>query len=367
MRQAFLAAEPVRILAFRAINGTFFRMSPTSVSPLPKMARAKALKSVVGPMEPAFLELERFLSAQVDAFEPEVQPFVAYCLSHSGKKLRPILVFSMGLESPAVPGKDIIKAAAIVELVHLATLVHDDILDDADMRHRTETVFARHGAHTAVLLGDALFAHALHLSADFPEVEVCRVVSRATRQVCSGEIAQTFTRANEVPQIQDYFRMIDLKTAELFAVSAYLGAYLAGFPAPMRQSACDFARYLGIAYQVYDDAADIFGREAQAGKTLGTDLATGKFTLPVLLWLERLPAKNRQEAVWRLRKDAAYRDDLAKVLRETGILTATETVFLDKIGLARDAARKIEPLERRQGLFKLCEFVASAWNKFTIS
>lgn len=342
-------------------------MKTPSTSPGLRVAGSEALNSVLGPMEPAFVKLDQFLAEQVEAFEPEVRPLVQYCFSHSGKKLRPILVFAMGLEDANRPAEEIVRAAAIVELVHLATLVHDDILDDADLRHRTETVFARYGSHAAVLLGDALFAHALHLASGFPEVEVCRVVSRATRQVCSGEIAQTFARGEEAPKVRDYFRMIDLKTAELFAVSAYLGAYLARFPDDKQRAAADFARHLGIAYQIYDDAADIFGREAQAGKTLGTDLATGKYTLPVLLWLERLSPSEKRDAVNRLRSDRAFRDELGALLGEAGILDSVHAVFLREIEQARQAMDQIEPGERREVLSELCDFVAAAWNKFSIA
>jgi octaprenyl-diphosphate synthase len=329
------------------------------------LSSADRFQAIIEPLAPAFAALDQFLEQQVGEFEPEVQPLVRFCFGHSGKKLRPILVFSMAMENGGLPDEPVIKAAAIVELVHLATLVHDDILDEADVRHRTETAVARYDSHVAVLLGDALFAHALHLAADYPEVEVCRVVSRATRQVCSGEIAQTFARGQEVPETPAYYRMIDLKTAELFTASAYLGGLLSGFEASELQAARDFARHLGIAYQIYDDAADIFGRESQAGKTLGTDLATGKFTLPVLLWLDSLDAAERSAALERLKTDSAARQELPDVLLAAGILTRVEGAFTEQLLLAREAVDRM-PGTRRESLLRLSGFVESAWNKFSI-
>ena len=323
-------------------------------------------QKIVEPLLPAFEALEDFLEKQVSSFEPEVQPLVEYCFGHSGKKLRPILVFSMGLEDSSPPREDIIKAAAIVELVHLATLVHDDILDEADLRHRTETIVSRHGSHVAVLLGDALFAHALHLAAQFPDVEVCRRVSLATRQVCSGEIAQTFARGAQAPSTEAYYRMIDLKTAELFAVSSYLGGYLAGFKGEALTAAGDFARHLGIAYQIYDDAADIFAEEAVAGKTLGTDLATGKFTLPILLWLDALPIDQRETA---LKSLLGGEDVLARVrsaLIDEDILAKTGAAFFSEINKACRAVDAIPGSGRQEHLLALAEFVRKAWNKFSI-
>ena len=123
---------------------------------------------------------------------------------------------------------DLVRAAAVVELVHLATLVHDDIMDSADVRRSRRTATREFGPTAAVLLGDALFAHALHLATHFPTTEVCAAVSESTRRVCAGEIVQTLGRRSTDLTPADYQRIIDLKTAELFRVSCFLGARLSG-------------------------------------------------------------------------------------------------------------------------------------------
>lgn len=336
-------------------------------SPVARFPSSDRFQAILEPLRPAFLQLEEFLNGEVASFEPEVQPLVRYCFAHSGKKLRPILVFSAAMDTASsLPDAAIVKAAAIVELVHLATLVHDDILDEADIRHRTETAVAKYGPHVAVLLGDALFSHALHLAATYPDVEVCRAVSMATRQVCSGEIAQTFARGGKVPSMSEYYRMIDLKTAELFAVSAYLGGYLSGLPESSSKAAGTFARHLGIAYQIYDDASDIFGKESQAGKTLGTDLATGKLTLPVLLWLDSLPAGQRPEALQTLQQEFQSGRDVQGALLGEGILDQVQQAFQEQLLLARTQAGTIPGAYRQAALLQLVDFVATAWNKFSI-
>jgi len=322
-------------------------------------------QALVAPCAPAMAALEAFLAGEVGSFEPEVRPLVEYCFGHSGKKLRPLLVFAVSLDDGQPATLEIVHAAAIVELVHLATLVHDDILDRADLRHRTATVTARFGPHAAVLLGDALFAHALHLAAQFPGAEVCREVALATRQVCSGEIAQTLA-SGPAPSLAHYFRVIDLKTAELFRVSAWLGGFLAGFPPDGLEAVCRFARHLGIAYQIYDDAADLFAEEAVAGKTLGTDLATGKLTLPVLLWLESLPDSERERQRAAIAGGGLPRARLRPLLRQSGVLERVHTVFLRELDAARAAAAEVPAPHRRPRLLQLLDFVASAWNKFSI-
>ncbi len=234
------------------------------------------------------VDLDRFLRGQLGAFEPEIRSMVEYCIDTSGKRIRPALVFLSGWRGSGLVQPDLVRVAAVVELVHLATLVHDDIMDEADIRRSRRTASRQYGSTAAVLLGDALFAHALHLATQFPTNEVCAAVSDSTRRVCAGEIVQTLRRGSTDVTRADYQRIVDLKTAELFRVSCFLGTRLAGFAPEYVDAASRFGRHLGIAYQIYDDLVDFFGEEQRIGKTLGTDLASGKMTLPLLVLRERL-------------------------------------------------------------------------------
>ena len=235
-------------------------------------------------------ELDRSLRGQLDAFEPEIRAMADYCIDTSGKRIRPALVVLSGWRGPDIISPDLVRAATVVELVHLATLVHDDIMDEAEVRRNRSTAAREFGSAAAVLLGDALFAHALNLATQFGTTEVCAAVSESTRRVCAGEIVQTLRRGSTNVTRADYQRIIDLKTAELFRVSCFLGARLSGFEPGYVDAASLFGRHLGIAYQMYDDLADFFGEEKRIGKTLGTDFASGKLTLPLFVLLERLPS-----------------------------------------------------------------------------
>lgn len=270
-------------------TGTDAAHALTAVDPFPRVAAHQAA-------------LDRFMQQQVEQFEPEIRDMAAYCLGSSGKRLRPTLVFISGFRGEDVVEDALVRAAGVVEMVHLATLVHDDIMDQAELRRSRQTAARKFGPDAAVLLGDALFAQALHIASQFPTTEVCRLVSASTRLVCTGEIMQTLRRRDMSISLPDYRRMIDLKTAELFRVSCRLGAALSaqaeGFPAAADQ----FGHRLGIAYQIYDDLVDFLGEEKQIGKTLGTDLATGKLTLPLMMLLERVPAAEREALVAALRK-----------------------------------------------------------------
>ncbi len=263
---------------------------------------------------PHMAQLDEFLRAQLGFFEPEIREMADYCIDTSGKRIRPALVFFSGWNDDDQADAALVQVAAVVEMVHLATLVHDDIMDEAAVRRGRPTAARQYGAAAAVLLGDALFAHALHLASRFPTTEVCQAVSESTRRVCAGEIVQTLRRRTTRVSRSDYDRVIDLKTAELFRVSCALGAKLGGYEADFVEAAARFGRHLGIAYQIYDDLADFFGREQRIGKTLGTDLLSGKLTLPLLFLRERLPAEDRAELEAELEGRAPAR--LADRLRE---------------------------------------------------
>lgn len=293
--------------------------------------------SIMAAVKPQLDALTVFMDEQVVSFEPELQDLVKYSLKSQGKRLRPMLVFYSSWGADKAYLTDLVRAAAVLELVHLATLVHDDILDDATLRHNLHTVSEKYGASVAVLLGDALFSQALNLATEFSTVEVCRVVSLATRRVCAGEVRQSFERGNSEFPLEEYFRVIELKTAELFRVSCLLGAQLSGQNEAFAQAAAAFGRYLGIAYQIFDDIADFLGDEAKIGKTLGTDLASGKFTLPMLLLLQKLTPEQRASTVERMKNNDMPLAEISAMMHKHAIFKAVMERFFHFVD-ASDAA-----------------------------
>jgi octaprenyl-diphosphate synthase len=257
--------------------------------------------TVFARLRPHMAELDVFLRSQIAAFEPEIRDMADYCIDTSGKRIRPALVFLSGWQGEGRVLPELVRVAAVVELVHLATLVHDDIMDESELRRGRRTAARAFGPEAAVLLGDALFSHALFLAAQFPTTSVCRLVADSTRRVCAGEIIQTLRRRTDDISDADYRRIVDLKTAELFRVSCALGTELAQFPPGYVEAAAVYGRQLGIAYQMYDDLADFFGREDRIGKTLGTDLISGKLTLPLLRLRHVLPEALAQELLEEIR------------------------------------------------------------------
>lgn len=284
-------------------------------------------------------DLESFITVETGSFERELLPLVEYVMARRGKRLRSLLVFLSGADSNLRHTSEQVKIAAVIEMVHLATLVHDDILDAAELRHNRETVAQRFGSSAAVLLGDALFAHSLNLAAEFPTTEVCAAVSVATRRVCAGEIEQTLDPGVKASDRNRYFRIIELKTAELFDVSCRLGARFGiAQPEGFAEAAGIFGRQLGIAYQVYDDLVDLLGNETEIGKTLGTDVLSGKMTLPLLTLFEKLDPVEGEDLKLRIaRDDSSVLETIGHLIHKHGVTSEVVGEFnrILESGLAR--------------------------------
>jgi len=254
------------------------------------------------PTRPDFLRLvatdlravEREIRAQAKVFEPEVQSYVRYICDASGKRIRPALALLTGhATGNALPEHR--RLGVTLELIHMATLVHDDIIDGADLRRSLPTVNAKWGNALSVLLGDALFAHAMTEATLFDDLHICRRIGEASRDVCTGEIIQTQRRFDLNLNRADYFRIIEMKTAALFAAATELAAYISGCNEQTTASMHAFGMKMGTAYQIYDDCVDLVGKESSVGKTLGTDLQKGKLTLPVINLLDSATPSQRSK------------------------------------------------------------------------
>jgi octaprenyl-diphosphate synthase len=308
------------------------------ISSMPPSTTAQAWQRISQDSEPFLDTVARSLHAQVEEFEPQIAEFVRYALDNQGKQLRPLLVALSA-------GPDHVRVAVIIEMVHLATLVHDDIMDGAELRRARPTLAAKWGSEISVLVGDCLFAHALKLASGFETTEVCRAVSTATNTVCTGEILQTRRRRDFTLNRQDYFKMLAMKTGELFALACDLGAHVSGATPVQRQALRDYGMDLGTAYQIYDDLLDLFGTEGVAGKSLGTDLAKGKLTLPLLVALERASdaeAAQLQEQVnaWK----PEYMETVLALTQKFGASEECRRVLREVLGTAR-AHLRILPSE----------------------
>jgi len=254
------------------------------------------------------------------------QPFVSVLLKHAsrfrGKRLRPtLLLISARIFGPA---RDLhVSLAAVVELIHHATLFHDDVLDAAQLRRRVATVNALWGNETSVLFGDYFFAQAFRLCARLDCAEANVVLADATRQMCLGELAQIGARFDAEVTEDHYMKSIRLKTASLFSAACRLGAAGTHAGRPTVSSLEEYGLQFGTAFQIMDDCLDLAGDEKEAGKSLGTDLAQGKVTLPLILLLRSLKDGKRRET-WGLISSPnggpGKRRKIRDLLRRQGVL-----------------------------------------------
>jgi octaprenyl-diphosphate synthase len=292
------------------------------------------LTTLLDPVAVPLRRVDEVLQEQVSGFDVGVGDHVRYVLGVAGKRLRPTLALLAGGATGGIDDRHI-KLGVIVELIHVATLIHDDVLDEAELRHGLPTSNSRWGNEISVLLGDCLFAHALSLAASYPTTAVCRRVSEATNTVCAGEILQNQRRFDLNLEIAKYLEIINMKTGALFAVSCELGGELNGASSETVKGLYEFGTELGIAYQVYDDCVDIFGQERQAGKSLGTDIKKGKLTLPLLLLLQHVDSERRQEIGEMLfRDEAAERARLFRLIAGNGVVAESQAMIERHLGRA---------------------------------
>ncbi|MEI8386723.1 MAG: polyprenyl synthetase family protein [Verrucomicrobiota bacterium] len=327
----------------------------TSVEPI-SFAQAFEL------INPHLYTVEERIRAQAKAFDPAVEGYVSYVCGTGGKRLRPALA----LLSAGATGKitaSHVDLAVILELVHIATLVHDDIMDGAELRRDQPSANAKWGNAITVLLGDCLFSHALRLSTNFSNSDICRRIADAAAEVCSGEIIQTQRRFDLKLSTADYYRIIEMKTAALFSAACELGAFISEASPPVIGALKAFGTKLGVAYQIYDDILDLTGSEDETGKTLGTDLRKGKFTLPVLLMLQ----SGKDVATIRnllLKEDKVDEELLVAMLGSAGALQAAKGVAFRLIDEAVSQLGGIQDNKYARGLRAIPAHLRSLLERF---
>ncbi|MFG0286168.1 MAG: polyprenyl synthetase family protein [Phycisphaerales bacterium JB039] len=292
---------------------------------------------------------------------PPVRDLCHHLRGYRGKMLRPALTLLAAMTAAGRPaaellqgdrGEDLVRIAAVCELIHMATLVHDDVLDDADIRRRTRTINRLRGNETAIILGDYLIASAYHLCSTLQDQAVALLVAATSRTLCEGELLQLHHREDWSLDEPTYFEIIDRKTAALISAACRLGARAAGAGAGAEGRLAEGGRLLGIAFQIPDDLLDLTGAEGVVGKSLGKDPQKGKCTLPVILWLAEAQPIERGQRLGRLRQvtdpAAGPASALAEALDRAGALDRARQRASDLVERARALLAASPPSPARQ-------------------
>lgn len=241
----------------------------------------EAMLRLSTPVARELMEVEQRLGEELRSPYEELIPVLQHGTQLGGKRLRPALLLLTGSAVGTLTPEHVVLGS-VVEMVHTATLIHDDVLDDAEARRHVATINARWDEHTSILVGDYLFAQSFRLAATLSSTKACQMVGEAARLVCEGELRQVLSRDALNISEQDYFTMIRGKTAELCRVACELGAIYSGGSDQTVEAMGRYGDSLGIAFQIADDFLDLWGDDRTVGKTLGTDVGQGKITLPLI-------------------------------------------------------------------------------------
>jgi octaprenyl-diphosphate synthase len=316
----------------------------------------EVLRPVAGDVAAVEEAFRRILAAPSDP----LREMVAHAGRFSGKRLRPALTCVAARAVGGTVTAEVATVAAIVELIHTATLVHDDVLDGALVRRKVATLNAIWGTDTAVLLGDVLFSRAYLAAARLEDRHASVYLSEVVGRVLSGEIRQNRERHNLDLSEEAYREIVEGKTSSLYEAAVAVGAHYAGARPAHVEALSVYGRRLGTAFQIADDRLDLAGDPKTVGKSLGTDLREGKTTLPVILWLRGRPAGERAAAralVEEAGRDDAARDALVRRLRDDGALAAADAAARAEVAAAEAALETLPATPSRDLLRAIARYV----------
>ena len=293
------------------------------------------------------------IAARLDTGVPLVSHVSQYIIAAGGKRLRPALLLLM-TGALGYTGDQRYNLAAVVEFIHTATLLHDDVVDESTLRRGRPTANESFGNPASVLVGDFLYSRAFQMMLDANNMRVMQILAEATNVIAEGEVLQLMNMHDASLDEVAYLRVIRSKTAKLFEASTRLAAVLAGAGADVEESCATYGQALGTAFQVIDDVLDYAGDASETGKNLGDDLREGKTTLPLILAMQR--AQPDESALVRAAIEAGDTSQLpliVEIVRQTGALDATRAAAATEAQRAIDALRDFPSNSHTNGLLQL--------------
>jgi heptaprenyl diphosphate synthase/octaprenyl-diphosphate synthase len=312
--------------------------------------------SIHAPVQEELAQVEAALQAVIRSDIPELRTMLELVLSGSGKRLRPTIALLAGRFGEHRP-ELLVPLAASIELLHSATLVHDDVIDASDTRRGQPTANARYHNAAAVMLGDYMFAHAAELISRTENIEVVKVFSHTLMQMAAGELSQDMSAYQYGQDIMQYFHRIAGKTASLFATSARGGAMVACASQEWTDALRDYGENVGMAFQIVDDILDFAADEAELGKPTGSDLLQGTLTLPALLLMERHPDDNPVKRLFENDRRDEHLAEAIDMIRGSGILDEARTVARDFRDRAVSSLERLPDSPDRAALVDVADYV----------
>lgn len=277
-----------------------------------------------------------------------------YIISAGGKRIRPMLVLLFA-NALGFQGRERFELAATVEFIHTATLLHDDVVDESELRRGRATANALFGNAASVLVGDFLYSRAFQMMVSVNRLRVLDVLADATNVIAEGEVLQLMNMHDPDLAVDDYLKVIRFKTAKLFEASARLGAVLANADPQLEEACASYGRCLGTAFQLVDDLLDYEGSTHELGKNVGDDLREGKPTLPLLIAMERADEGERLLIRQAIEQGEVSRlADIVAIVRRTGAIEATREAARAEADKARSNLSALPQTVHREALLEFC-------------
>ncbi|MDA8522102.1 polyprenyl synthetase family protein [Acidovorax sp. NCPPB 4044] len=298
-------------------------------------------------------EVDKVIAHRLQSSVSLIGEIARYIISAGGKRLRPALLLLMS-GALGHQGKQRFNLAAVVEFIHTATLLHDDVVDESTMRRGRPTANENFGNPASVLVGDFLHSRAFQMMVDADDMRVMQILSEATNIIAEGEVQQLMNTHDATLDEQGYLEVIRSKTAKLFEASARLAAVLAGASRDVEIACAEYGQALGTAFQVIDDVLDYDGNSAEMGKNLGDDLREGKVTLPLIIAMQRGDASQRQLIETAIQHGSI--DELPTILsivKQTGALEATRAAAAAQAQIAIQSLALLPSNKYTEGLLQL--------------
>jgi octaprenyl-diphosphate synthase len=316
-------------------------------------ATSTGSKTGLSIVEPEMLQVDQVIARRLDSGVPLVGSVSRYIISAGGKRLRPVLLL-LCCGALGFKGDQRFNMAAVVEFIHTATLLHDDVVDDSALRRGSPTANAKFGNPASVLVGDFLYSRAFQMMVDSQSMRIMEVLANATNIIAEGEVMQLMNMHNAGLDEAGYLQVIRSKTAKLFEASARVGAILSSATPDMEEACAAYGQALGTAFQVIDDVLDYTGDASIMGKNLGDDLREGKATLPLIAAMQRGTPSERQAIQLAIESgDVTQLDAVIEIVRKTGALDIARQAAQQEAQRAIHAAMRLPAGPHRDCLVQL--------------
>jgi heptaprenyl diphosphate synthase len=316
------------------------------------------LKDLYSFLKKDLQQIEDQLLQSVSSEQPLIHTAGEDLLKAGGKRIRPVFVL-LSAQFGNYDIQQIKKPAAALELIHMASLVHDDVVDDADMRRGAQTVKSKYDSKIAMYTGDFIFASALKLMSDIPIPRAHQILALGMKEMCLGEIEQINEQYDTEQNVRQYFRRIKRKTALLIALSCQLGAITSEADVSVQKVLYEFGYCVGMAFQITDDILDFTASEKQLGKPAGSDLKQGNITLPALYTIAQYPEfKEKLEKYYRDNEPALLKE-LLQIIKHNGGIEHATSISERYLKRAKMAANSLPDKVAKDSLIKVADFIGS--------